>query len=107
MTGSVDPGESSIAAARRELHEETGFNFSQNRIRPMRLLFRFIGRHGETSERVYAVVLKPHEAQHKIRLDRDEHRDWRWVSPKIAQSQVLHDRQREALKKCLRAAEKF
>lgn len=105
VTGSLEWGESAVAAAARELHEETGL---EGQLRDCRLQSRFPilpawrARYApdvaENREFVFAVCypLPP-----PVRLNPAEHRDWCWLPAAAAAERAASATNREAIRRLL------
>lgn len=88
VTGRIEPGESPIAAAAREVSEETGHALE---VRPLNYVHSFaLG--DEVPPRVFEetafTAQWPAEASPEVRLDPQEHTEFAWVTPDEALAQL-------------------
>lgn len=103
VTGSLDPGESAAAAARRELEEETGLSDAERLTdtgvsRTFTIDPRWLHRYapGVTENREYEWRYRL-PAPVEIRSDPDEHSEWAWFPIDEAIELVWSWTNREAL----------
>lgn len=99
VTGSVEKGETFDDGARRELEEETGFDFSSAQILYTGYEFEFSSRFGQAKERVYAVKI-PKQADPK--LDPREHEAFEWILASKAAAKLKFDTNKTGLERSLK-----
>jgi 8-oxo-dGTP pyrophosphatase MutT (NUDIX family) len=95
VTGGVDPEESFLQGAKRELQEETGFDPKAGEWIDLEFSYAFEGRFGRAQEHAFGFIL-PEELLPEI--DSSEHSAFEWVSVEEALGRVGFDSQRDALK---------
>jgi len=98
VTGGVDPGESFMAGAQREVHEETGMDPSEGQWIDLEFSYVFDGRFGRAEEHAFGFILK---GEIEPELDSSEHSEFEWVSAEEALQRVGFDSQRDALQRFL------
>jgi 8-oxo-dGTP pyrophosphatase MutT (NUDIX family) len=104
VTGNVEAGESTRAAAARELQEETGFGAAAA-LHPTRFVNRFTkrvdGRDVEFEEEVFAAVVRPGIP---VKVSH-EHVEAQWIPPEEAVRLVAFDGCKEGVRRALAAVE--
>lgn len=86
--GMVEPGEDTLQAARRELHEETGIDVLGHRFIFIAKSAPMVGYKGEVySGYRYGVVLLKDE--HPLNTEPDKHTLWEWVSAEELRNRVM------------------
>lgn len=96
VTGSVEPNESHIRAALREVQEEAGF-YPNHAPLDTGYTFEYNSRWGGTArEKVFAVV---GPAGFQPTIDPGEHQAWQWVNPHKALEQLQFETNKEGLKR--------
>lgn len=98
MTGTVEPHESFLEGAARELQEETAV---QGALVDTGYEFEFDGRWGRARERVFAVQCGEVPS---VRLDGREHQSFEWMKPDEALKRLKFDSNREGLMAALKMA---
>jgi 8-oxo-dGTP pyrophosphatase MutT (NUDIX family) len=96
VTGGVDPGESYVEGAARELQEETGIIPEKGRMIDLNHSYSFTGRWGEATEHAFGVIV---DGPVKPKLDPKEHLAAEWVTIEEASKRVGFESQRDALVK--------
>jgi ADP-ribose pyrophosphatase YjhB (NUDIX family) len=98
VTGSVDPGEDFLVAAKRELKEETGLS---SELIELPLSFEFHDRWGkDVLEKVYLAILP--SIENEISLDAKEHCNFKWINTKnISIDNYAHPTNFESFQKAL------
>lgn len=97
VTGNVDPGEPTEAAARRELEEETGLGDAAaiHRVDFVNRFSKHVGNGNfDFVEEVFAAVVR---LGHPVRLSH-EHVESKWVAPKVAIELVAHEGCKEGIR---------
>lgn len=89
VAGKVDKGESDIQAMLKEIQQETGYEAKQDEL-------EFLGEYRwEHPEKIYDFVTYSIKLKEKIkvRLKRDEHQGYLWVTPEecYARNDLIHD----------------
>ncbi len=97
VTGGVDPGESFLEGAKRELAEETGFDPERGVWFDLELELKFESRFGPAKERAFGFRMEAPGAEPV--LDPREHLESRWESVDQALAMVAFDFQRDALRR--------
>ena len=95
VTGSVEAGESLIAAAIRETEEETGIVAEKDFWVNLKFSCTFQGRWGKAKEHAFGLYFKKYTK--KIKLDPTEHQDQEWVSVVEAKKRIGFESQANAL----------
>jgi dihydroneopterin triphosphate diphosphatase len=103
VTGSLEPGETHLAAAQRELAEETGIAASQLEFIDLHVVNTFqiapewLHRYppGVTHNEEVAFAIKAHT--HEIRLDPEEHELYCWREYDLALEMIYWESTRRAL----------
>lgn len=75
--GIVEPGESDLETAIRELYEETGYRANPEEL----LLIDSSYRRLPNEEISFHVFSLKTQSKFPIKLDHDEHQDYKWISP--------------------------
>ncbi|MGZ3693041.1 MAG: NUDIX hydrolase [Bdellovibrionota bacterium] len=97
VTGKVEKGESFLEGALREAEEETGIRF-ERQPQYLGLEYEFEGRWGPAVERAFFLpIYSPSPPAPK--LDRNEHVEFRWVTPEEAIKLVKFPHNKEAIKR--------
>lgn len=101
VTGSVEEGEELLAAAIRELGEETGIKGSPETVLPLHYQFEFVPQFGKHKTPVHETCfyITLNEKPARIAMDPKEHTEYRWVNSGGARELLRHESNREALKK--------
>jgi len=108
ITGSLEQGEDSRAAAQRELFEETGLRVSETELRDTGFDFEFESRWGgRVLERVWVchVVLSNAEKA-SIHLDSTEHVAFAWLDLRQAEKMIPHASVKKSLEMAQNCVEK-
>lgn len=95
VTGKVEDGEALDDAAAREAMEESGLVFPQ-KPESLNLQFAFKGRWGPAIEHAFA--LQAPDGCPPVRVDVQEHSDYRWVTPDEALPLLKFDINAQALR---------
>ncbi|HEX7029107.1 MAG TPA: dihydroneopterin triphosphate diphosphatase [Gammaproteobacteria bacterium] len=109
VTGSLEQGESAIAAARRELHEETGLAAGAGLedtglVNEFEIIPPWTARYAPGTktnrEHVYLLQLRERPA---IELDPREHVEYRWLLPPDAVALASSSTNRDAIRRLLKS----
>lgn len=105
VTGSVEEGEDSLSAAKREVKEETGVD-KDSILTIYEDLFKFnfsLPAKGDIEEKVYAFEVKPGTKIDTSKNVYPEHDDYRWVGADEAVKLIKWKSNKEAVEKTLEA----
>ena len=94
VTGGVDPDESFLDGAKREVLEETGLALNSGEWVNLDFSYQFEGRFGRAEEHAFGFILSQ---EVKPKLDSHEHTASEWVSVEEATKRVGFQAQRDAL----------
>ena len=97
VTGGVDPGESFLEGAKRELSEETGFDPDLGTWQDLEVELEFESRFGKVKERAFGFLLSIPDVEPV--LDPNEHVEFRWESIDRATRMISYEFQRDALRR--------
>jgi 8-oxo-dGTP pyrophosphatase MutT (NUDIX family) len=102
VTGGVDPGEALNTAALREATEETGLPYAQAPV-PLDYSFQFFSpRHqSNCEEHAFSLEVPHHSKKEEVRLDSREHTEFKWVPASLAERELKHPSNAEALRRLI------